>query len=74
MVAQGRRPTLGPTEQAWSALEAEFPDACGSLVFQGFFAEHWFDCFLVEFQSLSQRPEVAWLLMGKLFAEIRERE
>ena len=74
LVAQGLRPTLGPTEQAWRALEAEFPDACGSLGFRGFFAEHWFDCFLVEFQSLVQRPEVAPLLMGKLFAEIRERE
>ena len=74
LVEQGRRPTLGPTEQAWKALEAEFPDACGSLGFRAFFAEHWFDCFLVEFQSLVQRPEVAPLLMGKLFAEIRERE
>ena len=39
-----------------------------------FFVEYWFEFFAVNFQLQMQDPQVAPLLTGKLFAEIRERE
>lgn len=75
LVQQGRRPAQNhPAEQAWTALAAEFPQACASAGFQPFFLEYWFDFFSINFQFLTREPAIAALLTGKLFHEIKERE
>ncbi|MBL8290357.1 MAG: hypothetical protein JNN08_00900 [Bryobacterales bacterium] len=73
LVSQGRRPVQAPAEKAWNALAAEFPALDGDPL-HAFFVDHWFEFFMVNFQARTQDPQVAPLLMGKLFAEIRERE
>ena len=74
LMAQNRHPSCGPAEKAWQALVAEFPALGEHSRLRQFFVEYWFEFFAVNFQLQMQDPQVAPLLTGKLFAEIRERE
>jgi hypothetical protein len=74
LMAQNRDATAGPAETAWRLLQAEFPAAAACDGYRELFVSRWYECLCVNFQVLTKTPDVAPLLTGKLFAEIRERE
>ncbi len=66
LVAQNQDAARGPAESTWKLLEAEFPAAAICYGFHELFVSCWYGRLCVNFQTLTNAPDVSLLLTGKL--------